>query len=380
LGINHALKPKKNTVSKPISTAPHVSEAEILYQCTNKNDNLTIASDPQFPIEISPSFLSLPVPSTSNTTTIITDSTTVITSNATTSINTIADLATNTTDLTHESIMNTTATITNTTLQSFMENIDFYLSYVAEDAHLFDGTRRVDGTRLLPGIFLSPERTDQHIQKQLSSFTKIAEDITTTLGELHIKLQSKHILSLYSSIKSTLAEFEKYYEDFYSDDPKQPVLHYSHYNYPSPQFQHLFDIIFQPQVIEIVQKYYLQTKCSEFKSSNLCDSFTPTNLNLTALSTKLLPFKSNTTLEPILHTLYCYSYLSFICSKPSIDSLPLHTFCTHNHLLSFTYIHDFFRFELVRSDPECIAENITINIEEIIEHILNLVHHTPVYE
>jgi hypothetical protein len=282
---------------------------------------------------------------------------------------------------THQSTTNTTATITNTKLQSFIENIDFYLSYVADDAHLFDGTRRVDGRCLLPGQFLSPERTDQHIQKQLSNFTKIAEKITTTLGELRIKLEDKHFLSLYESIKSTLAEFENYYKDFYNNDPNNPVLHFSHYNYPSPHFQHLFDIIFQPQVIEIVQKYYLQTKYSEFISSNLCDSFTPTNLNLTALATKLLPFESHTILEPILHTLYCYCYLSFICSKPStIDSLPLHTFCTHHHLLSFTYIQDFFRFEFIRSDPECIAQSITDNIHEILEEILNLVHHTPMYE
>ena len=392
-----------STNKQPIYTpAPHVSEVEILYQYTNENDILTTTSDPQFPIDIYPSSLSLPVPSTSNTTTantiitdsttaitsnattsIITDSTTAITSNATTSTNTITDLTTDTTDLTHthQSTTNTTATITNTKLQSFIENIDFYLSYVAEHAHLFDGTRRVDGKRLLPGTFLSPERTDQHIQKQLSNFTKIAKEITTTLGALRVKIENKHVLSLYSSIQSTLEEFEKYYKDFLEDDPKNPVLHYSHYNYPSPHFQQLFDIIFQPQVIEIVQKYYLQTKCSEFKCSNLCDSFTPTNLDLTALSRKLLPFQSNITLEPILHTLYCYSYLSFICSKPpTLDSLPLHTFCTQNHLLSFECIIDFFRLESIRSDPEYIAESITANIHEILEEILNLVHHTPMYE
>jgi len=138
---------------------------------------LTTTSDPQFPIDIYPSSLSLPVPSTSNTTTattIITDSTTAITSNATTSTNTITDLTTNTTDLTHthQSTTNTVTTTTNTKLQAFIENIDFYLSYVAEHAHLFDGTCRVDGKRLLPGTFLSPERTDQHIQEQLSNLQR----------------------------------------------------------------------------------------------------------------------------------------------------------------------------------------------------------------
>jgi len=197
---------------------------------------------------------------------------------------------------------------------------------------------------------LAPDQTHQHIQKQLASFTRISTQITNTLTEFRTKSYGKHVLNLYSYIELTVQEFVNYYDDLHNE--QNPVLHYSHYTYTSPYFQTIFDIIFQPDVITIVQKYYLKT----LKCSDLCNSFTPSTLDLPKLSKQLFPYVSNTTLKPILHTLYCFSYFSFICTKPTAASQPLHTYCTQNPLLSFRCIYEFSHMESIRSDPDLMAE------------------------
>jgi hypothetical protein len=134
------------------------------------------------------------------------------------------------------------------------------------------------------------------------------------------------------------------------------------------------DIFFQPDVIAIVQKYYLQNKCSDFKRSDL--SFTTKTLDFTVLSKQLLPYLSNDTLEPILNTLFCYSYLSFICSKPfTLEYQPLHTYCTQNPLLSFQCILEFSNTEQIRHDPETPPEEITPLAEKITS-----IHHKLIYD
>ena len=257
----------------------------------------------------------------------------------------------------------TTTTNKNTILLSFIENVKFYLSNIDEYPERFDGPP--------PGIFLSPDdKTDQHIY-QLSIFSKIATEIKTTLNESRIKLRREHVRSLYESMKLIIHEFHTYFLKLYDDDPNKPILHSSHYNYPSTHFQHLFDIFFQPDVIAIVQKYYLPKKCSDL-------SFTTKPLDFTVLSKQLLPYLSNHTLEPILHTLFCYSYLSFISSKPyTSEYQPLHTYCTQNPLLSFRYIFEFSITEQARHDPETPPEE--LQITPLAEKITSL-HHKLIYD
>jgi len=270
------------------------------------------------------------------------------------------------TDTPETDTMDLTTTNTNTRLLSFIENVKFYLSNVDEYPELFDGRP--------PGIFLSPDdKTDQHIH-QLSIFSKIATEITNTLSESRIKLKSEHVRSLYESMKLINSEFQDYFSKLYDNDPNKPILHSSHYNYPSTHFQNLFDIFFQPDVIAIVQKYYLQNKCPDFKCSDL--SFTTKTLDFTVLSKQLLPYLSNDTLEPILNTLFCYSYLSFICSKPfTLEYQPLHTYCTQNPLLSFQCILEFSNTEQIRHDPETPPEEITPLAEKITS-----IHHKLIYD
>ena len=227
-----------------------------------------------------------------------------------------------------------------------------------------------------PGTFLLPDdTTDQHIH-QLSTFSKIAKDITTSLNEFRINKLCEHVISLYHSMELIIQEFATYFWKLDNDVRSKPVLHSSHYNYPSTHFQTLFDIFFQPDVIAIVQKYYLQTQFSDFKFSNL--SFTSKNLDFTILSKQLLPYLSNETLQPILHTLFCYSYLSFLCSKQNtVESQLLHTYCTRNSLLSFQCIYEFSNIELTQSDPETETppEEITLLAEKITS-----IHHKQIYE
>jgi hypothetical protein len=112
-------------------------------------------------------------------------------------------------------------------------------------------------------------------------------------------------------------------------------------NYPSPLFQNSFDIIFSPQIMEFILEYYLPAQQYAFL-------FHPSHIDIVLLSTQLQIFLSDTT-EPLLTTLYLYSYFTFICSKPSNpEILPLHTFCVHNPLLTFNYFFQFKRFENTR--------------------------------
>jgi len=155
--------------------------------------------------------------------------------------------------------------------------------------------------------------------------------------------KTKLAQTLFHYITLAVETFTNYYLKLSEDNPKNPVLHYSHYIYPSPTFQELFDDIFSPQVMQIILEHYLPIQQCSFL-------FQPSSLDIFSLSSQLQIFLSKTT-KPIISTLYYYSYFSFICSKPpSLELTPLHTYCTQNSLLTFSYIFEYQRFEDCKSE------------------------------
>ena len=113
----------------------------------------------------------------------------------------------------------------------------------------------------------------------------------------------------------------------------------------SPYFQRFFDIIFQEQIIIIIQRHLLaqpfhfhKFPCSPLGFFEILSS--PLRIQNVVMLMKyyITDAPVPETLKTTLRNLHHYVFMSFLCTSPSHELQPLHLFYTQNLRLSFEYI------------------------------------------
>ena len=119
------------------------------------------------------------------------------------------------------------------------------------------------------------------------------------------------IRQLLCIIESVVTHFVEYYQSMQMEN-------YSDYHYPSPNFQHFYDVIFTSHIKTIITKYLLPSYPSLFHSSG----FSLSNPKVIPHWSKYFYQLRNNPHIHVISILYFYDYLLFICRPAIPSSLP----------------------------------------------------------
>ena len=138
------------------------------------------------------------------------------------------------------------------------------------------------------------------------------------------------IQQLFCIIESVVTHFVEYYQSMQMEN-------YSDYHYPSPNFQHFYDIIFTSHIKTIITTYLLPPQFQFFRHSLLSNPKA-----IPCWSQNFYELRNNPHIH-VMDILYFYDYLLFIC-RPAIPlCLPstLHKQFHKQQVIHTKYIQNF---------------------------------------